>query len=432
MGGTFHSLKKIVIRECEIRNTNNLVMALTRVANSLKDLEISDCHDLSPIPIGTLLWTCQNLKRFAYSSPKMIYPSELFGSVTPSFMSSLTILDLSMGGFKGNCLGTLITHCPKLRVLRLDNCNSRLLPVIYQRCPYLEFLLFNDFTCISDLSLTQYESDTEQINGLQEIIIGVDILDHFKPLLNGNCKTIKRMELALETSGNSGQAFSTIGELTQLEELTLTFNVYASMTIPTLFEKIRSLQSLIFISCNFNDHDVSNSVARFANRTTPLKSLVFNDCTLRSNNVIDTITQFKQLQEFTLCDDCDITFEDAQRLLRHFARQSSNSNDGQLIMMILDIPSLTSICIGFAPNITAHGINSFCKELHRLPIKELTIYSIPHVTDVTLTYLYNVKTLKEITFTFLRNITPEGVKTLQNTNNINVHYQDGFVNFNNE
>ena len=396
-------------------------------------LDLSDHDDLPLLPIGTVLWMCPNLKQFRYSH-KIIFPSQSIGTLGTSSLTSLTVLELSFRGFRGNCLETIIPRCPKLRVLILDQCRSSTLSLIQEHCHNLKYLVFNHYN--ADYSWMEYdkegqdyssESNEQEKGGLQHIIINLYDLDYFIPLLNQHRHTIKKLEMSLNIfDAGHGQDFSTLaGELTRLDHLEISYTE-APHIVMTLLEKTPFIESLYFINSDLCD-----------------------------DNMITAITQLKYLKALHISNKCDMLIGDIQRLLHHFASKAAEDNgsssqqqqqhQGQtlqeirlhdcnfinddLVMSLLDIPSLTKIQLGTCRRVTSRGMNMFLQYLYRLPmINELSIAN-RLVTRSGLAYLHNVKTLKKVKLIEIEGVTHEDINELRDAIDGQVIYdhQFGFI-----
>ncbi|KAI8147765.1 hypothetical protein BJV82DRAFT_664127 [Fennellomyces sp. T-0311] len=381
IAGSFNRLRTLHIRSCKYETTN-LYIALSRVASTLKELEITCYTGKYPlIPFGTILLACRSLEKFHYSH-KVVYDSASIGKLAKFHNLSLVDLKLDLMSLDGSDLEAILRHCPKLRRLTIFGCQSHALNIIRRNCPDLEFLSFN-YDVEEDMV-----SKTKLSNGIYHFAVNVRNLDDVAPILMDHRETLEKLDMTLDFPAGDGDPFASLESLDNVRSLVIT-DTNAPDAFASLLRKLPALEILYVVGCNLCSPAMTTAMGQLCN--------------------LDNITLL----------ECDATVSDMCALFRNFSRRGKlykidlNHNDfcdDTVLQGLLEIRSLQHIDIGWSDQITNEGIDRFCKGLQQLPYMEKVFFNGLHFTDTTLQHLSGIPSLKYLNLYAVHGTTPAGFK----------------------
>ncbi|KAI7851734.1 hypothetical protein BDC45DRAFT_537895 [Circinella umbellata] len=437
--GTYSKLESLDFWSSDMDDGyDECVGVLSRVKTTLKSLRFSLKAGNNPLPLGSILAECDNLKTFDYLQPCTVTEEALDGIPTTP-INSLNDLTLACGSLPTPQLERILKCCPRVLILSCMNCDTSALEVVEKLCPYLYSFGLNaspyELSDDDKQSLLNNIDDpqTHSSLGIHHIYFDVraawlSVGDHDESLIrilknNANVLETAKMRFGgfIEDDENQGARWENLRTVVtpHLRSLTLNFNLTMTSVISTFLSNCPALETLVF---GPGIEFIPSGVFQAASRLSKLKELTVYLANELGDHGLSLL--FKTFSNQEERNQYEGTNHFQKFKLEHCFSELSKETAHSLAK----IPSLQEIYLDGA-YMTQDTAESFAWTLAHQhgnrsssSFHTMTLISMDCVTDPVLRYLNDIPSLRKVKLSHLRNITLEGLECLQSNTRISLDF----------
>ena len=416
------------------------VGVLSRVKTTLKSLRFSLKGRNNPLPLGSVLAECDNLKTFDYLQPCTVTAEALDGIPTTP-INSLNDLTLACGSLPTPQLESILRCCPRILQLACMNCDTSAFEVVEKLCPYLYSFGFNASPYeLSDekKQILLNDMDNQQTpfpSGIHHIHFDVRSawlsVDHHDEsvirILKNNANVLETADMRfggyMDDDENQGFRWKNLRTIAapHLRSLTLVFNLTMSPVIATLISNCPTLETLVFgPTMEFIPNDIFQAISHLS----MLKGLTIKFVDDLSEQGLSLACKSFAKQTGINQHQDHYSFNNFQKFKLEYCSSEVSREAAQ---SLAEIHSLQEMYLNEAC-MSQDTVELFAKTLahqHRSSssFHTITLISMDCVTDQVLRYLDDIPSLRNVELSYLRNITPEGLECLKSNTRIALDFK---------